>query len=720
MLSLSLMMLLAAADKPVVSVLYFEARTKDEELVFAGKGLADMLTTDLVAWEGVRVVERTRLEEVLKEVDFQQTKYVDKKTAVKIGSALGADYLVVGSLQSAGDKIRVDARLVKAKTFEDVVSASETDSKDKIFDIEQRLANQLVAKIDDKLTANSNARRKAKVPDLATVVAYGKALDLSDKGQLDEAQAAMRAVISKSPTFLLARERQAELLKRFEEYQKRKKDMIAGGAIELGKRIDATLKDEPKFSSLTKEEQEHFLAMRVLKGKFLARVMKQFLSNRDSTRVAKKGEEGRALIAMRDWYENQRRYMGEFDRSSRQFATVANGVSYPASMSARLNDDEERLVAESQFGDVNINDFGFENLARFVLEGRVDDGEYFYVNPVLSAVDSKIDKTVRDEIDARIKDAIKRDAAGDKRAANDATRLMEFKAGNYVADGDVDRAVGAYQEMLDSFPTDSRASWVEGRIKDLLEGRGNELNDLNRWTEALQNCKDMDIRVGMQVLRRRMKQAGLKGIDDLSAELEKKCKVSRSNQNAFAHFYSSLGMEAARADDCDRYRAYTRKYLENDGSVSDMLGYNKNYVPWCQLGDVQKNLTWFHARLDGSWSVEFTRNLVSQKSNDKSVFFVRGSTDGPRVPEGVEEEMDLRLERGKDGNYTCVLGRWRRYWGDYNEGTCKVSITKWAPEDAPGFDEGTFEITMPAAKGADGRVRKVEITKGEFRTRRER
>lgn len=712
MLSLSLLAVLAATDaKPVVSVMYFESQSKDEELSFVGKGLADMLITDLVAWEGVRVVERTRVEEVLKELDFQQSKYVDKKTAAKLGNVLGADYLVVGSLMPSGDKLTVEARLVKPLTFETVVTAREQDSKDKIFDIEQRLANQLVAKIDGKLTANANARRKAKVPDLATVVAYGKALDLTDKGQLEEAQAAMRAVVSKSPTFLLARERQAELLKRFEEYQKRKKDMIAGGAIELGKLIDKEMQNEPRFSELNKEQQEHFLGMRVLKGKFLARVLKQFLANRDGVaRVAKKGEEARALIAMRDWYENQRRYVSEFERTARQFSTVVNGVSYPPSTSARFALDEERLIAESQFGDVNLNDLGFENLARFVLEGWLDDGESYRAWPVLAAVDPKINKALRDELDARVKDAITKTNAGDKRASNNGVRLLELKASTYLDVGDVDKAVGAYQEILDNFPVDSRASWVEKQIKNLLEGRGNELNDLNRWAEALQSCKDMDIRVGMGVLRRRMSQSGLKAIDELAAELEKACKVTRSNQNGFAYFYNNLGMDAARADDCDRYRAYTRKYLENDGSVGDMLGYNKNYVPWCQLGDVAKNLVWMKASLDRNWSVEFTRNLVSQKSNDGSVFFVRGSTDGPRVQGGSEEEMDLRLERGKDGKYTCVLGRWRRYNGEYLEGTCSVTITKWAPDDSPGFDEGTFDITFP----------KTEISKGDFRTRRER
>ena len=90
MLSLCLATLLAAADVPVVSVMYFDNNTKDPELEFMGKGLTDLLITDLVAFDGIRVVERTRLQEVLKELDFEQTKYVDKKTAAKLGQVLSA------------------------------------------------------------------------------------------------------------------------------------------------------------------------------------------------------------------------------------------------------------------------------------------------------------------------------------------------------------------------------------------------------------------------------------------------------------------------------------------------------------------------------------------------------------------------------------------------------------------------------------------------------
>jgi hypothetical protein len=623
-------------------------------------------------------------------------------------------------MQFLGGKLVISARLVQSSSGEVLFTVREQDDRDKVFDLEQRLVNQLVAKIDSKLSANAQARRKGRVPDLATVVAYGKALDLSDQGKLDEAQAAMRALVSKSPTFLLGRERQAELLKAFEEYQKKKQDLIAGSVLELGKMIDEAMKAEPKFDALTKEEKERFLTMRMLKGRFLARVMKQYLTNRDEHfRVARKGSEGKALLAMRDWAENQRRFMAEFSRASRQHATVANGVSYPVSFNYRVPENEERLIQDSKIGSANLGDHDLITLAEFVLAGRVNDGVGFTVAPTLGAVDPKEKKEVTEQVDAEIKSALSRFASGDKQGEWQASRLLEFKASQAVYEGNLDAAIGSYQQLLDAFPTGSRSSWLEGRIKELLEGRTNDLNDVQNWEAALKTCDDMKIRVADNMLRRRMLLTGLKAIDELAADIDKAClPATNRTQNAFAQLYAGLAHDAATHDDCDRYRVFYRKYLESNGSVSEMMSWAKHY-PWCELGALTKDVTWLKATLDGGWDFDMNRHLVSVLSYDDKVLTIMASTDGPRVQGGQEESFDLRLERQPDGKLSCKTARWRRYWGKYIEGTCQVTLTKQASRNAPGFDEGTFEVKFPKAELADGNHGDVVLTKGEFRVRRQ-
>jgi TolB-like protein len=60
--------------------------------------LTDQLIAQLVRSRKFHVVERIRVEEVLKEAEFGQSGAVDPQKAVKYGTLLGADYLVLGTI----------------------------------------------------------------------------------------------------------------------------------------------------------------------------------------------------------------------------------------------------------------------------------------------------------------------------------------------------------------------------------------------------------------------------------------------------------------------------------------------------------------------------------------------------------------------------------------------------------------------------------------------
>src|SRR5262249_20776111 len=148
------------------------------------KGLADMMVTDLVAWDGVTVVERDKLEAVLKELQLQQSKKLDPSTAVKVGKLIGAQYTLTGAMALQGSQLRLDAKLISVKDGTATATASTTGEKDKIFDLEQELVTRITGAIDARLK-DPSARKKAKVPDLEALLAYSKAIDLSDQGKVD-------------------------------------------------------------------------------------------------------------------------------------------------------------------------------------------------------------------------------------------------------------------------------------------------------------------------------------------------------------------------------------------------------------------------------------------------------------------------------------------------------------------------------------------------------
>jgi curli biogenesis system outer membrane secretion channel CsgG len=65
--------------------------------------MADMMTTSMVE-KGYRVIERQRLNEILKEQDMGKEGRIEPSTAAKMGKVLGCDYIVLGTVTQFGIK----------------------------------------------------------------------------------------------------------------------------------------------------------------------------------------------------------------------------------------------------------------------------------------------------------------------------------------------------------------------------------------------------------------------------------------------------------------------------------------------------------------------------------------------------------------------------------------------------------------------------------------
>jgi TolB-like protein len=101
----------AQTNAPVVAVLAFENSAfgpgaKDYDGI--GKGIMDLMITDLASGTKVRVVDRERLQNLLDEQKLAQSGAVDGTTAIKVGKLVGACYSIYGSFirdQKTGNNI---------------------------------------------------------------------------------------------------------------------------------------------------------------------------------------------------------------------------------------------------------------------------------------------------------------------------------------------------------------------------------------------------------------------------------------------------------------------------------------------------------------------------------------------------------------------------------------------------------------------------------------
>ena len=94
-----------AQAKPVIAVMYFENNTIGRDRADydgIGKGLAELIITDMAANSNIKVVERERIQALLTEQNLVKEKHIDPQTAIRLGKMIGAQYMITGGLQSDG------------------------------------------------------------------------------------------------------------------------------------------------------------------------------------------------------------------------------------------------------------------------------------------------------------------------------------------------------------------------------------------------------------------------------------------------------------------------------------------------------------------------------------------------------------------------------------------------------------------------------------------
>jgi len=214
-LSLLVMPVVAHATtdtRPTVAVLYFDYSGKDADMAVLKKGLAQMLISDLSALDGVRLVERDRLEEILAELKLAQSGKIDASTAAKVGKLLGARYMVLGGYFDLMDTLRADARVVEVETGKVLQSTGAQGKPQDFLSVEQKLSEAIGKILQAKATAAVVPETTKAAPPrpptalkVKTALRYSKALDAKDRGDKATAKKELAEVVKEQPDFRLAK-----------------------------------------------------------------------------------------------------------------------------------------------------------------------------------------------------------------------------------------------------------------------------------------------------------------------------------------------------------------------------------------------------------------------------------------------------------------------------------------------------------------------------------
>ncbi|HEY7374300.1 MAG TPA: FlgO family outer membrane protein [Polyangia bacterium] len=196
----------ASRPAPTVAVSYFDNNTGKAEYDPLAKGLADMLITDLGQLGALRVVEREKLNQILAELKLSRSKFIDPKTAQRVGKGLAAQFILSGGYMLAGDTIRIDARVFNVETGAVVTSERVEGKKDEFFALEKEIADVLIAALQVKLASAEKSKLRANATQsFEAWSSYAAGLDAQDKGDVAAARAAYAKALAADPNYRAAK-----------------------------------------------------------------------------------------------------------------------------------------------------------------------------------------------------------------------------------------------------------------------------------------------------------------------------------------------------------------------------------------------------------------------------------------------------------------------------------------------------------------------------------
>jgi len=187
-----------------IAVLPFENMSRDPDNAFFTDGVQDQVLTALAKVADLKVISRTSV---------MQYKSGVARNLREIAQQLGVTHVLEGSVQRAGNKVRVNAQLVNARTDMHEWAENYDRPVDDVFAIQSEIAKAIADQLQAKLSPQEkNAIERPPTTDVIAFDLYSRAKNLmlttsfsAIGGQnLRKAVDLLEQALARDPSFLLA------------------------------------------------------------------------------------------------------------------------------------------------------------------------------------------------------------------------------------------------------------------------------------------------------------------------------------------------------------------------------------------------------------------------------------------------------------------------------------------------------------------------------------
>jgi len=155
-----------------IAVLPFENLSDDKQNTYFADGVQDQILTNLARVADLRVISHTTV---------RQYKSGEPRNLRQIGRQLGVTHILEGSVQRAGDRLRIAAQLIDARTDSQIWAETYDRTAADLFAIQTELAESIVAQLQTKLSPQQKAEIEQRpTKDLVAFELYLRAKQIVD------------------------------------------------------------------------------------------------------------------------------------------------------------------------------------------------------------------------------------------------------------------------------------------------------------------------------------------------------------------------------------------------------------------------------------------------------------------------------------------------------------------------------------------------------------
>jgi len=185
-----------------IAVLPFDNMSEDLSNEFFADGITDDILTQLSKIKSLEVISRTSI------LQYKNTT----KSLREIGKELGVATILEGSVRRGGNRVRINAQLIDARTDEHIWAETYDRELDDIFAIQSDVAKKIAAALEASLTPQEEALIDEKPTDnveaydllvKGRILAEAAVTDLRKEG-LEEAIRTLEQAVQMDPEFIAA------------------------------------------------------------------------------------------------------------------------------------------------------------------------------------------------------------------------------------------------------------------------------------------------------------------------------------------------------------------------------------------------------------------------------------------------------------------------------------------------------------------------------------